>query len=202
MAENEIIDLGHATRWARTRRALKDPDCPLHEVAAAMARDMERVLRALARILRSGPSLAELLRLALGSSFAVQKVIAQFQERSLASLVNDARNRCLSNDPDLVAAVAARLMIERLTDQAEGRAARHTHYQDAMSRDELHAQVQQTFAAYEGNLRDMLAAALREGEPVRFKPRLTARPRLTPKQVVGMSLLSGNPTRAEGTHVH
>ena len=200
MAENEIIDMGHPSRWARTRRVLKDADCPNAGVAEAMREDMEGTLRALARVLRKGPSLSALLRLALGSSANVQAVISQFQEKTLATLVNEARNRCASNDPDVVATTAARILIERLIDQAECRAARHAHFRDLLARDELHSSAKQVFGGYEADLRRILADALRDGAPS-FKRRARPTRSLTPQQLVGMSLLKKPTSGQESTLV-
>lgn len=189
MAENEIIDLGHTSRWARTRRALKDPGCAVDDIATAMAADMEGMCAALSGALRNGPPLSSLLRLSLGSPVQVQVVIAQFTEKGLASLVNDARNRCRSNDPAEVAAVAARLLTQRLIDQAQCRAGREERFRDPELRSELSSQVAKAFGAYEGDLRAILEAALRDGAPVRFKRRLTAKRRMSSKQLMNVSLV-------------
>lgn len=191
MAENEIIDLGHASRWARTRRALKDESCTVEEIAVAMATDMEGMCVALNGALRNGPPLSSLLRLAMGSSLQVQAVIAQFTEKSLASLVNTARNRCRSSDPAEVAAVAARLLTKRLIDQAQCRAGREERFRDPELRSELLSQAAKAFGAYEADLRAILEAALRDGAPVPFKRHLTVKRRISPKQLMSISLTSG-----------
>lgn len=187
MAENEIIDLGHASRWVRTRKALQDPNCSVEDIAVAMREDMERMCAALNGALRNGPPLSQLLRLSLGSSLQVQAVIAQFTEKGLATLVNAARNHCRSGDPAEVASVAARLLTQRLVDQAECRAGREERFRDPEFRNELSRRAAEAFGAYEADLRVMLEAALRDA-PVQFKRRLTAKRRIGAKQLVGMSL--------------
>ena len=193
MAENEIIDMGHASRWVRTRKAMRDPNCSVEDIAAAMGADMEGMCAALNGALRNGPPLSQLLRLSLGSPLQVQAVIAQFTEKGLASLVNDARNRCRSNEPAEVAAVAARLLTQRLIDQAQCRAGREERFRDPELRSELSSQAAKAFGAYEGDLRTILEAALRDGAPVHFKRRLTARKRISPKQLMSISLVSAGP---------
>lgn len=193
MAENEIIDMGHASRWVRTRKALKDPNCAVEDIAAAMAADMEGMCAALSGALRNGPPLSSLLRLALGSPLQVQAVIAEFTEKGLASLVNAARNRCRSNDPTEVAAVAARLLTQRLIDQAQCRAGREDRFRDSQLRNEISSQAAKVFGAYEADLRAILEAALRDGAPVPFKRRLTAKRRIGPKQLVNISLTPAGP---------
>ncbi|MBB3819819.1 hypothetical protein FHT03_003010 [Xanthomonas arboricola] len=193
MAENEIIDMGHASRWVRTRKALKDSSCSVEDIAAAMGEDMEGMCAALNGALRNGPPLSQLLRLSLGSPLQVQAVIAQFTEKGLASLVNAARNRCRSSDPVEVAAVAARLLTQRLVDQAECRAGREERFRDPELRSQLFLHVANAFGAYEADLRAILEAALRGGAPVPFKRRRTAKPRMSSKQLVGMSLTAPRP---------
>lgn len=193
MAENEIIDMGHASRWVRTRRALKDSECSVEDIAAAMEADMEGMCVALSGALRNGPPLSQLLRLSLGSPLQVQTVIAQFTEKGLASLVNAARNLCRSNEPAEVAAVAARLLTQRLVDQAEYRAGREERFRNAEPRSELRSEAERVFGAYEADLRALLEAALRDGAPVKFKRRLTAKRRMSSKQLVGMSLTATRP---------
>ena len=200
MAENEIIDMGHTSRWVRTRRALKDPECSVEDIAAAMGADMESMCAALNGALRNGPPLSQLLRLTLGSPLQVQAVIAQFTEKGLASLVNAARNRCQSSDPAEVAAVAARLLTQRLVDQAELRAGREERFRDHELRNELCSQAAKVFGTYEADLRAILEAALRDGAPVPFKRRLTAKPRMSSKQLVGMSLTAPRPRSPTETH--
>ena len=188
MAENEIIDLGHASRWIRTRKALKDSSCSVEDIAAAMG-----MCAALSGALRNGPPLSQLLRLSLGSPLQVQAVISQFTEKGLANLVNAARNRCCSSDPVVVAAVAAQLLTRRLVDQAEYRAGREERFRDAELHNELRLQAAKVFGAYEADLRSILEAALRDATPVPFKRRLTAKPRISSKQLVGMSLTAPRP---------
>lgn len=194
MAENEIIDLGHRSRWVRTRKALQDQGCSLDDVVSAMTADMEGMCAGLNGALRNGPPLSGLLRLTLGSSLQVQTVIAQFTEKGIALLVNAARNRCGSNDAAEVAAVAAQLLTQRLIDQADCRAGREERFRDPELRREFLDQVTRTFKNYEGDLRDMLEAALRDGAPVGFKRRLTGKRRMSPRQLINVSLLS---TRTE-----
>ncbi|WP_267109081.1 hypothetical protein [Xanthomonas sacchari] len=193
MAENEIIDMGHASRWVRTRKALKDSSCSVEDIAAAMGEDMEGMCAALNGALRNGPPLSQLLRLSLGSPLQVQAVIAQFTEKGLVNLVNSARNLCRSSDPLEVSRLAARLLTQRLVDQAECRAGREERFRDPALRNELCLQATKVFGGYEADLRAMLEAALRDGAPVPFKRRLTARPRMSSKQLVGMSLTAPRP---------
>jgi len=202
MAENEIIDLGHASRWARTRRTLKDQNATIDEIATAMASDMEGMCAALSGALRNGPPLSALLKLAMGSPLQVQAVIAQFSEKGLVNLVNDARNRCRSNDPAAVATVAARLLTQKLVDQAQCRAGREERFRDPTLRDELSTQAAKVFASYEADLRAILEAALRDRTPAPFKRRLTVKRKMSPKQLVALSLTAGQePARGE-KHAH
>lgn len=193
MAENEIIDMGHASRWIRTRKAMKDPSCSIEDIAAAMGADMEGMCAALNGALRNGPPLSQLLRLSLGSPMQVQAVIAQFTEKGIANLVNTARNRCQSSDPTEVATVAARLLTERLVDQAECRAGREERFRDPESHGEIRLQAEKAFGAYEADLRAILEAALRNRAPVPFKRRLTAKRRMNSKQLIAMSLTNARP---------
>lgn len=189
MAENEIIDLGHKSRWIRTRKALQDHECPIEDVVAAITADMEGMCAGLNTALRNGPPLSGLLRLALGSSLQVQTVIAQFTEKSVAILVDAARNRCRSNDPAEVADVASQLLTQRLIDQAECRAGREERFRDPEMRRELVEQATRTFKSYEGDLRAMLEAALRDGAPVSFKRRATGKRRMSSRQLMNVSLI-------------
>jgi hypothetical protein len=202
MAENEIIDLGHKSRWVRTRKALQDRECPVDEVVAAMTADIEGLCAGLNAALRNGPPLSGLLRLALGSSLQVQTVIAQFTEKGLAVLVNAARNRCRSNDPAEVAEVASQLLTQRLIDQAGCRAGREERFRDPELHREFLEQATRTFKAYEGDLRAMLEAALRGSAPVSFKRRVTGKRRMTLRQLMNVSLIpSGTKSPSEPKRV-
>lgn len=193
MAENEIIDLGHKLRWVRTRRALKNSDCPLEDVVAAMTADIEGVCSGLPKALKKGPPLASLLRLTIGSSVQVQAVIAQFNEKSLATLVNDARKLSCSNNAASVAAVAARLLVDRLIDQIDRRAGREERFRSPEARAQLLAEATKTFRSYEDDLRAILQSSLL-GEPiVRFKRRIAAPERMTAKQLLSISIARPSP---------
>lgn len=194
MAENEIIDLGHRLRWQRTRRALQNAECPVDEVVAAMAADMEGVCAGLPKALKKGPPLKALLELSIGSNLQVQAVIAQFTEKGLASLVNDARKQCGSNSASAVAAAAARLLIDRLIDQIECRAGREERFRSSEARSELIAQATKAFRGYERDLQAILEAALGDGPMVRFKRRLTQKPRMSARQLLNVSIVPVPPS--------
>lgn len=190
MAENEIIDLGHRRRWDRTRHALRNAECPLEGVIAAMSADIEGVCKGLPKALRKGPPLALLLKVAMGSTMQVQAVIAQFAEKGLAALVNDARKLARSNDPSAVAAMAAKHLIECLIDQVDKRAGREERFRSTVSRAQLVAEATKTFGVYEGDLRAILESALRGGRIQRFKPRIASLPRMTARQLISLSVAS------------
>jgi len=138
--------------------------------------------------LKKGPPLASLLRLTIGSSVQVQAVIAQFNEKGLATLVNDARKLSRNNDAASVAAVAARLLVDRLIDQLDRRAGREERFRSPEARAQLLAEATKTFRSYEGDLRAILQSSLL-GEPiVRFKRRLAAPERMTAKQILNISI--------------
>ena len=187
MAENEIIDLGHKLRWERTRRALNNSDCPLEDVVAAMTADIEGVCNSLPKALRKGPPLMLLLRLSLGSPLQVQAVIAQFNEKGLATLVNDARKLSRSSDAGLVATEAAKLLIDRLIDQVDRRAGREERFRSSEARAQLLEEATKTFRSYEGDLRAILESSLRDGPIVRFKRRITPK-HMTAKQLLNISV--------------
>lgn len=189
MAENELLNLGHKTRWQRTRRALENADCPHADLLAALTADIEGVCSGLPKALKKGPSLAALLRLSLGSSVQVQAVLAEFKEKNLGRLINDARALTKSNEPSAVAACAASLLTDRLVDQLDKRAGRHDHFRDRESRAELVADATRIFRSYEGELKRILDCSLRDTPITPFRRRLPPVRRQSPKQLVTFSVV-------------
>lgn len=199
MAENEIIDLGHRWRWERTRRAFKNPDCSLKDVVAAMVTDTEGMCSGLPKALKKGPPLASLLKLSIGSSLQVQSVIAQFKEKGLATLVNDARKLARSNDAATVAAAAAKLLVNRLIDQVERRAGREERFRSTDVRAELVAEATRTFRSYEDDLGTILESSLRDGPIAHFRRRIAPSPRMTARQLLNTSVTPTAPA-SESPH--
>lgn len=189
MAENELLNLGHKTRWQRTRRALENPDCSRAELLEALTSDIEGVCSGLPKALKKGPPLAALLRLSLGSSVQVQAVLAEFKEKNLGRLINDARRLTRSNNPSAVAACAAGLLTDRLVDQLDKRAGRHEHFRSRESRAELVAEGSRIFRSYEGDLKRILECSLRDAPITPFKRRLPPVRRQSPKQLLAFSVV-------------
>lgn len=197
MAENEIIDLGHKRHWSRLRRSLRNADCSVEDVVTAATEDIELMCRGLPKAMRKGPSLALLLEPALGSALQTQAVLAQFTEKGLATLVQNARKLARSNDPRAVATAAATHLIQSLVSQIEGRAGRETRFREGAAKQELMAGITATFGGYQQQLTDMLEGALRNATVPRFKRQLQPRPRLSAPQLASMSVMAaispGNP---------
>ncbi len=188
MAENEIIDLGHSTRWRRLRKALADPSCGSEDLLAAAQEDIEGMCKKLPGVLRKSPPLMLLLEPALASHAQAQAVLATFTERSIAILVRDALKLARSSTPGEVAAVVARRILERLLDQFALRAGKEARYRDKNTRDALVTRVAETFASYEGDLRATIEASLRGSAIPAFKPRTPSKPRMSVKQLLGFSV--------------
>lgn len=189
MAENELLNLGHKTRWQRTRRALERPDCSRSDLMASLTADIEGVCGGLPKALRKGPPLAALLRLSSGSSMQVQAVLAEFKERNLARLTNEARSLTKSNHPPALAACAARLLTQRLVDQLDKRAGRHEHFRTRECRAELIADATRIFRSYEGDLKRILECSLRDVPITPFKRRVLQVRRSSPKQLLALSVV-------------
>jgi len=189
MAENELLNFGHKTRWQRTRRALQNPGCPHSDLVAALTADIEGVCGGLPKALKKGPPLAALLRLSLGSSVQVQTVLAEFTEGNLARLTNEARSLTKSNDAAAVAACAARLLTDRLVDQLDKRAGRQEHFRSRESRSKLIADATAIFRSYESDLKRILECSLRDTPVMPFKRRLAHVRRPSPKQLLTFSVV-------------
>lgn len=190
MAENEILDLGHKARWARTRRALNAPGCTQAEVIAAATDDMESVCRLLAIVLRKGKPLTILLGPVLESPSQAQAVLASFTEKRLVSVVRDAIKLARSTDLGQIAGTASRRLIEVLVDQFRVRAGKSHEFRACDARDRLVAEVAKSFAAYEGALRSTIEASLRGGAIRPFKAIRPSKPRMSAIQVIGLSVAS------------
>lgn len=193
MAENELLNLGHKTRWQRTRRALQNPNCPHADLLAALTADIEGVCTGLPKALKKGPPLAALLGLSLGSSLQVQAVLAEFKEGNLARLTNEARRLTKSNEPGAVAACAAHLLTDRLVDQLDKRAGRQEHFQSRESRAELIADASRIFRSYEGELKRILECSMRNAPITPFKRRLPPVRRMSSKQLLAFSVVPPAP---------
>lgn len=198
MAENELLNLGHKTRWQRTRRALENPDCSHADLVAALTADIEGVCSGLPKALKKGPPLAALLRLSFGSFMQIQAVLAEFKEGNLARLINEARSLTKSNDPSAVAACAARLLTQRLVDQLDKRAGRQEHFRSRESRAKLVADATKVFRNYEGDLKLILECSLRDAPITPFKRRLPRVRRPSPKQLLNFSIVP--PSSPEPQH--
>lgn len=189
MAENELLNLGHKTRWQGTRRVIQNPDCAHADRLAVLTADIEGVCNGLPKALKKGPPLARLLGLSFGSPLQVQVVLSEFKEGNLARLTNEARSLTKSNEPGSVAACAARLLTDRLVDQLDKRAGRLEHFRSKESRVELISDATRIFRSYEGELKRILECSLR-GTPIRpFKRRLLPSPRLSSKQLLNFSVV-------------
>lgn len=193
MAENELLNLGHQTRWQRTRRALQNPECPHADRLAALTADIEGICSGLPKALKKGPPLAALLRLAIGSPLKVQVVLSEFKEGNLARLVNQARSLTKSNDPSAVASCTVRLLTDGLVDQLDTRAGRQEHLRSRESRAELAADATRIFRGYESELKRILECSLRDTPIAPFKRRLAPVRRMSPKQLVGFSVVPPSP---------
>lgn len=193
MAENELLNLGHKTRWQSTRRALQNPDCSRADRKAALTADIEGVCTGLPKALKKGPPLAALLRLSLGSPLQVQTVLAEFKEGNVARLTHEARLLTKSNDPGAIAACLANLLTESLVDQLDKRAGRQDHFRSRDSRAELIADAITIFRSYEGELKRILECSLRDAPITPFKRRLPPAPRLSPKQLLTFSVAAPAP---------
>ncbi|MCD9125986.1 hypothetical protein [Luteimonas fraxinea] len=197
MAENEVLDFGHATRWRVSRRALRDPLCSLGEFVNAASVDCAAAIRNLPRALRQGPALMTLLRALEGSVLGLQETVAAFTEKRLANVVIAAA-RCASNaSPAVVAQEAASRMLESMSDQIISRAWREQRFASPSEQVELRAALGNEFGAYQQSLAQAIESSL-GGTPVRSinLPKLPVR--RNPAEVAVMSLVPAK--RPEAPH--
>ncbi|WP_257386398.1 hypothetical protein [Tahibacter caeni] len=192
MAENEILDFGHRSRWRASRAVLKDSNATLAELVACAGEDFDGVMRRLPVALRKGPGLLILLRAAQESPVALQEVVAAFTEKRLAKLALTAGQLCPSNDPAEVAQTSAQLLIDALVDQIALRAKRERRFCAPDEQDALRASLAREFGKNFVQLSATLEASMRGA---RIKPIKRAAPRIAvaPKDVARLSLVVRRP---------
>lgn len=188
MAENELLDLGHARRWRRTRDALADPACTSTDIISVACEDFDVACEKLPAVLRQGPSMALLLQPMLGSASQSQAVLSQFAEKGLVQVVEMACRLARGQGIAAIAAAASQLMIERVIGQLDLRAGRCERYRSYEARQELRRDAAQAFDAYQEPLRKIIEASLRDGPIQPYKRRTQARPKLSPRQVASLSV--------------
>lgn len=188
MAENEILDLGHARRWRKTRDALADPACTTTDIVSVACEDFDVACEKLPGVLRQGPSLALLLQPMLGSVSRSQAVLSQFVEKGLVQVVEIACKLARGRGVAAIADAASQLMIDRVIDQLDLRAGRCERFRSYETRQQLRADAVQAFRAYQEPLRNIIEASLRDGPIQPYKRRIPARPKLTPRQVMNLSV--------------
>lgn len=202
MAENEILDLGHPTRWRRTRYVISSPMCSIAEAVGAAVDDIEKVCRHLAIALRKGAPLSLLLRPALGSPVEAQAVISLFKERRLLSVVQSAQKLAESANPTAIANVAARLLVQGLAEQVQHYAGRKgDSFRSCEARYELKQGLDHAFANYIEPLRLAIETSLRGGRVRAYKSPVRIVPRMTAKEIINLPI-STNTKPHQQSHDH
>jgi len=194
MAENEILYISGARRWRATRRALASGDA-IESVADCFADDLLRGVRnSLMVSLRKGAPLLALLRAADVGREALSAVVANFQDKQLARIVQRAIAVRGAHDSDGVARNVCQIIMDGVLEKALLYAGRCENYKTQRARDTLEQRLSARL-----KLTSLLQSSAR-GDAVRRAARLRAAAQRQPASaVVSTSLLGRAGGRADVT---
>ena len=193
MAENEILDFGHATRWRKSRMCLKDPNSTLLEFVNCASEELEATIRRLPAVLRKTQGQLDVIRAAKGDPIALQAAVAALTQKRLGKAVAAADQLVPSGDPASVSRHASLSIFEGMIDQIVSRSKREARFCSVDEQESLRATLQARFASCVDQLAATIESSLR-GQPI--KPvRLPRRPitRMQPRDVAHMSLTIPRP---------
>lgn len=199
MAENEILYISGARRWRATRRALTAGD-DIDSVADCFVDDLIRGLRnSLVVSLRKGATLLALLRAADVGREALSAVVANFQDKQLARIVQRAIAERGSHDGDGIARYVGQIIRDAVLERALVYAGRCDNYKTPQARDALAQRLSARLKLCEPELTSLLQSSAR-GEAVRRAARLRATSQRRPASaVVSTSLLGRTGGQADVT---
>lgn len=199
MAENEILDFGHLSRWRRSRAMLREPSTTLDGFVSCASDDFIEALRKLPAALRKGPALVTLLRAAEESPSALQEVVAAFKEKRIAKLALAASELAKNGGPAYVAQTATRLLIDGLVDQISLRAKRERRFCSLEEQRTLRASLVSEFNKCADVLSGALESSIRGKAVKSIKRALPALAPIHPGSIARMSLVTSRPERP---HAH
>lgn len=130
MAENEVLDIGNPRHFRRWRKALTDTDLGASEVAECLFEDFSEVLRNKLR----GKPLYLVLKACGSDRAALRDVVANFKNREMAKVVEQAHIITCSHDPLVVAEKMTELLIQKLAGRACRDALKSGRIADALER--------------------------------------------------------------------
>lgn len=194
MAENEVLDFGHATRWRKSRSVLRDAQAVAEDFVEAATQDCEGAIRNLPKALRRGPPLLVLVKALRESILAQQEAISAFTEKRLANVVIAVAKCSKDSSAEQIAGKAADRMLETLVDQVLARALKERRFCASHEQAELRESLTRKFAAYQPPLAQAIESSLRglQVKPVKLPRRFMKR---RPEEVAVMSLIT--PKRPE-----
>ena len=158
MAENEVLDVGNPRRYQRWRQALAD-GLSHADTVECLYEDFVTILRNKLR----GKPLYLVLKACGRERNALQEAVANFKDRAMAKLVEQAHHITRSSDARVVAPKIAELLIDRLVNRASLYALRHVNADNAHS---LEHAASARLEACKPQIVDVLTASLRD-EPIR-----------------------------------
>jgi hypothetical protein len=183
MAENEILDVGSPRRYRRWRQALADAGVSPSETADCLSAEFQTIVR---NKLRRNP-LYVVLKACKSDRAALREVVANFKDRALAKLVEQACAIARSTDPPVVGRKMADLLVDRLLDRATSHSLKQNGRNDSARFAALERATAEKLEACKPQVVSWLTASL-NAQPIPRVPKVV-REKPSPDSLLSKSLL-------------